>query len=89
MLSELETEQAYVVTFELFVSSLMCCEETPSITLTKPILITKNSNPELISNYLKDRINIACETLYLDEASFENKSDGAVVVVKYAKINLF
>lgn len=67
LLSNLEKEQAYVVTFDLFVSSLTCWEETPSIALSKPILITKNSNPELISNYLKERLNIACDTFDLDE----------------------
>jgi hypothetical protein len=66
----------------------MSCEETPTITLSKPILVTKNSNPELISNYLKQRINIACESLNLQETSSDN-SDGPVTVVNYSKINLF
>lgn len=86
LLSDLEYEQAYVVTFDFFVSSLLCCEETPAITLSKPILITKDSNPELISNYLKERINIACDSFHLEETS---SLDGPVVVVNYSKINLF
>ena len=88
-LDELEYNQAYVVTFDFFVDSLMCCEETPSITLSKPILITKNSNSELISNYLKERVNIACDTFDLQETSSDNKMDSPVVVVNYSKINLF
>jgi hypothetical protein len=88
-LSELEYEQAYVVSFDFYFSSLLCCEETPAITLSKPILVTNKSNPELISNYLKERVIIACESFHLQETSSDNNMDGPVVVVNYSKINLF
>jgi hypothetical protein len=31
-------------------------EDSPVISLSKPILITKNSNPRLISNFIKNQV---------------------------------
>ena len=67
LLSNLEHEQKLMWLHLRLLSWLTCWEEMPSITLSKPILITKNSNPELISNYLKEGFNIACDTFDLDK----------------------
>ena len=39
----------------------------PSIILSKPILISKQSNADLISNFLKDRINSASQLYFLED----------------------
>jgi len=88
-LSSLEKDQAYVVTFDFIYSILMYADDTPTISLGKPILITKNSDPEVISNYLKDKVILACNTHYLNYPNMGDPIDGIAVIVNYAKINLF
>jgi len=66
-------------------------EDGPSINLGKPILITKNSNPKIISNYLNARINMMIDTFYLDDSILisngKNNPDGTAVIANYSKIN--
>jgi ADP-glucose pyrophosphorylase len=90
-LNSLEIYQAYVLTFEFVISVMIYDEDGPSITLGKPIIITKNSNPEIISNYFKERINISIDTFYLDDSILDsnNNPDGQLVLMNYCKINLF
>jgi hypothetical protein len=86
-----EENQAYVVTFEFVTSLMMYNEDGPIISLGKPILISKNSNAQIISNYLKSRINLTIDTYYLDDSILDsnNNPDGPSVIVNYSKINLF
>ncbi len=67
----------------------MYSEDTPVIALSKPILITKNSNHIVISHFLKERINAACNSHFLDESILEMLTiqDGPGVLVNYSKIN--
>lgn len=95
-LNNLDHDSVYVVTFELILSWLAYDENLPIIILSKPILITKNSNPEVISKFIKNRIYDACNLYYLDESLFEFKSDNMCniedapgVLIKYKEINLF
>jgi hypothetical protein len=69
-------------------------EDSPVLNLSKPILVTKNSNPRLISNFIKDRIRLACDTYYLDDTILEmiecsDNSDKPGVIIKYNEINIF
>jgi hypothetical protein len=67
-------------------------EDSPVINLSKPLIITKNSNPKLLSTFLKQRIRLACDYNYLDEDNLNmsmDSKDGASVLVKYKEINLF
>jgi hypothetical protein len=66
-LESLEIDTVYVVTFDFVYSWLAHDDDCPLITLTKPILLTKNSNPLLIYNYLQTRIGKACDAYFLDE----------------------
>lgn len=66
-LNGLEHDKVYVLTFDLVVSWLLYEEDSPSLNLSKPILVTRNSNPRLIVNFIKDRIRIACNSCYLDD----------------------
>lgn len=95
-LNNLDHDSVYVVTFELILSWLAYDDNLPIIILSKPILITKNSNPEVISKFIKNRIYDACNLYYLDESLFEFKSDNMCniedapgVLIKYKEINLF
>jgi hypothetical protein len=65
--------------------------DAPVFILNKPILITTNSNPRVISDFLQSRINAAFEAHFLDETilEMEESHDGPGVLVNYAKINLF
>jgi hypothetical protein len=84
-------DKVYVLTFDFIISWLQFEEDNPVINLTKPILITRNSNPRLISNFLNSRIKLACDNYYLDENIMEMliDPDGPGVIFKYNKINLF
>lgn len=63
-------------------------EDSPVLNLSKPILVTRNSNPKLITNFIKDRIRLACDTYYLDDTILEmaeysdNYSDKPGVSIK-------
>jgi len=88
-LNSLDPDQVYVITFDFISSLMMYSEDTPVIALSKPILITKNSNHIVISHFLKERINAACNSHFLDESILEMLTiqDGPGVLVNYSKIN--
>lgn len=90
-LRELEIDKTYVITFELILSWNQYEEDSPVITLSKPVLITKNSNPRLLSNFVLKQINLACDNYFLDENIMEMliDADGPGVLIKYNPINLF
>lgn len=90
-LEELNEDQIYVVTFEFVYSFSTYDEEGPTINLSKPILVTKNSNPVTISNFIRSRIN-DCINIYCfdDTLIYSDKSTNDTgVIVKYKKINIF
>jgi hypothetical protein len=90
-LNRLKIDKAYVVTFEFVTSLMVYNEETPVLSLSKPILITKNSNPKIISDYLKERIDLAIDIYYLDDSILDSHNNpvGPGIVVNYSEINLF
>lgn len=94
-LNGLEHDKVYVLTFDLVVSWFAYEEDSPSLNLSKPILVTRNSNPRLIANFIKNRIRLACDDYYLDQTVLEmiegsdNYSDKPGVIITYDKINLF
>lgn len=88
-LKTLETGKAYVVSLEFIPSWLDGDDDEPVITLSKPILITKNSSARLISNFIKNKINQTCNNFYLDEDLLKSDNNGPGVLVKYKEINLF
>ena len=92
-LQELQIDKVYVVTFELIISDLQDIENPPVITLSNPILITKNSNPRLISNFIKNQliradINFNLDYDLLMDMKVTGKSN-PYILVKYNTINLF
>jgi hypothetical protein len=92
-LNLLEIDKVYVLTFELHVSDFNDDDEdVPVITLCKPILITKNSNPVLISKFLLHQISLADESLDLNYdliLQMRLNKGAPYVLVKYNQINLF
>jgi hypothetical protein len=71
------------VTFEFIPSIMMYDDDGPVILFGKPILITKNSNSIIISDYLKERINLTIDTYYLDDSILDsNNPDGPAIIVK-------
>jgi len=94
-LGSLEQDKVYVLTFELVVSWFLFEEDSPVLNLSKPILVTKNSNPKLIFKFINDKIRLACDTYYLDDTILEmiecsdNYEDKPGVIIKYAEIKLF
>jgi hypothetical protein len=89
-LNNLEGEQVYVVTFEFVFSFMYHNDDEPTLILGKPILLTRNSNPRILSDYLKERINIVNESYCLDDTILNSSNtDGPGVIVNYSKINIF
>jgi hypothetical protein len=92
-LQELEIDKAYVVTFELIISEIIDTENPPVITLSKPILVTKNSNPLLITKFINNQLAKADNNYNLDYDLLINMRDGGktvpYIIVKYNQINLF
>lgn len=95
-LNELEQDTVYVLTFDLIVSWFLYEEDSPSLNLSKPILVTRNSNPRLIANFIKDRIRLACDSYYLDDTILDmiedsgySNSEKPGVIINYNEIKLF
>ena len=90
-LANLDIDSIYVVNLEFVYSWLFYEEDGPVITLSKPILISRNSNPRLISNFIHERIRLACDCYYLDDILLEmlSDNDGPGIIVNYSKINIF
>lgn len=93
-LNTLESDTAYVVTFEFVYSWLSYELNGPFITLSKPILITKNSNPRVIAIFLKEKIQKSVKLYSLDSDIVNNTKvnkvlDSSRVIVKYNSINLY
>jgi len=91
-LKNLKVEKCYVLIFELIISEITEDEDSPVITLNDPILVTKNSNPDLISKFLLNRISLADEKFELNYNLIKNMrlDKGAPYIrVKYNEINLF
>jgi len=93
-LDQLEIDKVYVLTFELHMSEFIENEDIdiPVITLSKPILVTKNSNPVLISKFLLNQISFADENLDLNyELMLQIRINKGppYVLVKYNQIKLF
>lgn len=92
-LEELEEGKAYVATFELVVSDLIDTERPPVLTLSEPILITKNSNSTIISKFIRNQLIRADNNYGLDyDLLMEMKGERLnppYIFVKYNSINLF
>lgn len=90
-LEELKENQIYVVILEFMYSSLNYSEDSPTIILSKPIIITSNSNPDILSKFIHERINNCIETFYLNDSLFYtgNKNDRPGVIIKFNEINIF
>lgn len=90
-LNNLDNGKSYLITLEFILSWLIHDENSPVIILSKPILVSRDSNPWLISNFIKTRINLACNNYYLDENILDMMSDpeGPGINVKYSEIEIF
>jgi hypothetical protein len=78
----------YVVSFEFITNIDTYDVDLPNLILSKPVLITTNSNPDLLMKFLRAKIELAFKTFYLDEDLIEKLSNSGVLI-KYKPINLF
>jgi hypothetical protein len=89
-LDTLEVDKVYVVCFEYISSWNLHDEDSPVITLSKPILITRNSNPRIISNFIKSQIDLACLSYTIEQIdNMYDKTETPGVLIKYREINIF
>lgn len=89
-LDTLKVDKVYVVCFEYISSWNLHDEDSPVITLSKPILITRNSNPRIISNFIKSQIDLACLSYNIEQIeNMYDKTETAGVLIKYREINIF
>lgn len=83
LLCLLDNNKAYIVTFDLILDQSGYQLGDPSIILGSPILISKDSNPWLISNYLVSKVVKSCDSYDLNDQSEVS------VLVKYREIIVF
>lgn len=88
-LENLDSNKSYVLSIEFIYSWLTYEEDTPVIILSKPFLVTKESDPLIISKYLQYRIHLACSSFLLEDNNIEDTIDKPAVLVRYKEINLF
>ena len=83
LLSLLESDKAYIVTFDLILDQSGYQLGDPSIILGPPILISKDSNPWLISNYLLSKLVKSCNSYDLDDQT------DVSILIKYREFNFY
>jgi hypothetical protein len=90
-LNTLDIDKTYVLSIEYIYSWLLYDDEYPSIILSKPIVVTKFSNPKLISEFIIERIHLIFERYYLDDSFITQigKDDGPGIIIKYQESILF
>nr|AWB36238.1 hypothetical protein [Lactarius sp. (in: basidiomycete fungi)] len=90
-LMKLDSNKTYVVTFDLILDWDAYELGEPSLVLSKPILVTKESHSQLISDFILERFYSACY-LYaldtLDETVLRDHSELGILV-RFKEINLF
>lgn len=59
------------------------------LVLSKPILISKDSNPVIISQFITSKINDCINTYYLDDSLIYTKQNETGVIIKYKEITIF
>src|SRR6266567_87857 len=84
-------DSIYTFSFIIICSFTTYNDDAPTINLSKPIIITKNSNHQTISKFIYSRIDECVNTFYLEDSLIfnKNKEDGPGVIVKYQEINIF
>ena len=86
LLDILDHNKSYVITFDLVINQMSYESGDPSLNLGPPILISKDSNPWLLTEYLANKIGIGCNSYDLnDRLDIDNMG----VLIKYKEINLF
>lgn len=80
-LTLLESDKAYVLTFELIFDQNGFEFGDPTINLGSPLLISRDSNPWLISDYIKSKIIISSNSYDL------NDQNEVSILVRYQVIN--
>lgn len=75
-------DKCYIITFDLILNPELYIMGEPSLNLGSPILITKDSNPWLLSKYIVERIRICCES-YAEEMFSQEISTGPRVLVRW------
>jgi len=83
VLSLLQDNKAYVATFDLILDQSGFEFADPTIKLGPPLLISKDSNPWLISKYLVSKVSKACNSFDL------NDQNEVSILLKYKEIKVF
>jgi hypothetical protein len=56
---------------------------------SKPIVVTKDNEVEILTKYLQSRIKLACDSFFLEENMMEDAVDNPAVWVRFKEINIF
>lgn len=90
-LNTLDPDKVYVASFEFVSSWLLHEDDSPVVVLSKPILLTKNSNPILITKFIWQKINLAITNYAIvdDVLDLIGQSEGPGVILKFNPINIF
>jgi hypothetical protein len=87
-LNKLDSDNINILSLEFILSWPLYNEDDPVIVLSKPFVVTRNSNCKLISEYIQSRINIACNLYSIEDMNEDNIIDPGVLV-KYGKLTHF
>jgi hypothetical protein len=90
----LEYDKIYVLTLDLIVTNFSDedIDDNPVISLTNPILVTRNSNPILISKFILNRIYKVDDHLDLNLDLLRDIrlfNGPPYILIKYNQINLY
>lgn len=82
----LDDNKAYLVSFELILDMESFEQGDPTLLISSPILISKDSNPKLISKFISKKAISAC---YSYNLTHDIAKEAPSILVKYKEIYLF
>ena len=83
-LGNLDNNKTYIATFNLIFNWESHELGEPSLVLSNPILITKESNSQLISDFIIDRVNSAYYSYDLNSINID-----PIIFIQFKEINIF
>lgn len=91
MLNELEDGKIYSGIIE-FVSDIRLYNDKdpyPKLLISKPVVFTKDSSPDIISDFVYDRLYLMCKYYQFEDTILnQHNSNGPVVIISFMEIDI-
>lgn len=84
-LNKLEDNESFIIDIGFIPNIALWDLDAPQMSLSKPILINRNSSPTTINKFILERLDYMVDYYYLDDTILQKESDSAVLLT-YCKL---